>query len=130
MIGLPTMNRPTPAQIYLFVNGRPIHDRSLLGAIRAGYGDTLPRGRHPMAALFLTVPAADLDVNVHPAKAEVRFRDAAGVRSLLVGAIGAQLAADGVRATSEGERCAGPFFRWRIPLWSSPFFSATVTPAL
>ena len=60
MIGLPTMNRPTPAQIYLFVNGRPIHDRSLLGAIRAGYGDTLPRGRHPMAALFLTVPAADL----------------------------------------------------------------------
>ena len=55
MIGLPTMNRPTPAQIYLFVNGRPIHDRSLLGAIRAGYGDTLPRGRHPVAALFLTV---------------------------------------------------------------------------
>ena len=106
MIGLPTMNRPTPAQIYLFVNGRPIHDRSLLGAIRAGYGDTLPRGRHPMAALFLTVPAADLDVNVHPAKAEVRFRDAAGVRSLLVGAIGAQLAADGVRATSEGGTAA------------------------
>ncbi len=106
MIGLPTMNRPTPAQIYLFVNGRPIHDRSLLGAIRAGYGDTLPRGRHPMAALFLRVPAADLDVNVHPAKAEVRFRDAAGVRSLLVGAIGAQLAADGVRATSEGGTAA------------------------
>jgi DNA mismatch repair protein MutL len=106
MIGLPTMNRPTPAQIYLFVNGRPIHDRSLLGAIRAGYGDTLPRGRHPMAALFLTVPAADLDVNVHPAKAEVRFRDAAGVRSLLVGAIGAQLATDGVRATSEGGTAA------------------------
>lgn len=106
MIGLPTMNRPTPAQIYLFVNGRPIHDRSLLGAIRAGYGDTLPRGRHPMAALFLTVPAADLDVNVHPAKAEVRFRDAAGVRSLLVSAIGAQLAADGVRATSEGGTAA------------------------
>ena len=106
MIGLPTMNRPTPAQIYLFVNGRPIHDRSLLGAIRAGYGDTLPRGRHPMAALFLTVPAADLDVNVHPAKAEVRFRDAAGVRSLLVGAIGVQLAADGVRATSEGGTAA------------------------
>ncbi len=106
MIGLPTMNRPTPAQIYLFVNGRPIHDRSLLGAIRAGYGDTLPRGRHPMAALFLKVPTTDLDVNVHPAKAEVRFRDAAGVRSLLVGAIGAQLAADGVRTTLEGGTAA------------------------
>ena len=110
------MNRPTPAQIYLFVNGRPIHDRSLLGAIRAGYGDTLPRNRHPIAALFLTVPATDLDVNVHPAKAEVRFRDAAGVRSLLVGAIGAQLAADGVRASSEGgtaalTRFAGSAFR-------------------
>ena len=106
MIGLPTMNRPTPAQIYLFVNNRPIHDRSLLSAIRAGYGDTLPRGRHPTAALFLTMPADDLDVNVHPAKAEVRFRDAAGVRSLLVGAIGARLAADGIWATSEGGAAA------------------------
>ncbi|MDB3891942.1 DNA mismatch repair endonuclease MutL [Alphaproteobacteria bacterium] len=102
LLGLPTMNRPTPAQIYLFVNGRPIHDRSLLGAIRAGYSDTLPRGRHPMAALFLTLPADQLDVNVHPAKAEVRFRDAAAVRSLLVGAIRAQLLDDGIRATGEG----------------------------
>ena len=102
LIGLPTMNRPTVAQIYLFVNGRPIHDRSLLGAIRAGYSDTLPRGRHPMAALFLTLPADQLDVNVHPAKAEVRFRDATAVRSLLVGAIREQLRDDGIRATSEG----------------------------
>ena len=106
LAGLPTMNRPTPAQIYLFVNGRPIHDRSLLGAIRAGYGDTLPRGRHPMAALFLTVPPRDLDVNVHPAKAEVRFRDAAGVRALLVGAIAAQMRHEGIRATSEGGTAA------------------------
>ena len=104
LIGLPTMNRPTPAQIYLFVNGRPIHDRSLLGAIRAGYGDTLPRGRHPIAALFLTLPPANLDVNVHPAKAEVRFRDAAGVRALLVGAIMSQLREGGVRATGDGGR--------------------------
>jgi DNA mismatch repair protein MutL len=102
LLGLPTMNRPTPAQIYLFVNGRPIHDRSLLGAIRAGYGDTLPRGRHPIAALFLNLPPRELDVNVHPAKAEVRFRDAAGVRGLLVGAIMAQLRGDAIRATSEG----------------------------
>jgi DNA mismatch repair protein MutL len=106
LLGLPTMNRPTPAQIYLFVNGRPIHDRSLLGAIRAGYGDTLPRGRHPIAALFLSLPPRELDVNVHPAKAEVRFRDAAGVRGLLVGAIMAQLRGDAIRATSEGGNAA------------------------
>jgi DNA mismatch repair protein MutL len=89
--GLPTMNRPTTAHMFLFVNGRPVHDRSLLGAIRAGYGDTLPRGRHPMAVLFITLPSTDLDVNVHPAKAEVRFKDAAAVRSLLVGALSAKM---------------------------------------
>jgi DNA mismatch repair protein MutL len=82
--GLPTLNRPTTAHIFLFVNRRPVHDRALLGAIRAGYGDTLPRGRHPMAALFLYTPASFVDVNVHPAKAEVRFKDAAAVRSILV----------------------------------------------
>ncbi|MEC7559415.1 MAG: DNA mismatch repair endonuclease MutL, partial [Pseudomonadota bacterium] len=99
-IGLPTMNRPTAAGIFLFVNGRPVQDRSLLGAVRAGYGDTLPRGRYPLAALFLTLPASSLDVNVHPAKSEVRFRDAAGVRSLLVGAISARLQDQGVQTTS------------------------------
>ena len=110
LVSLPTMNRPTPASIYLFVNGRPVQDRSLIGAIRAGYGDTLPRGRYPMAALFLTVPVESLDVNVHPAKTEVRFRDAAGVRSLLVGAISAQLQDDGIRTTSEGAETASRLF--------------------
>ena len=110
LVSLPTMNRPTPASIYLFVNGRPVQDRSLIGAIRAGYGDTLPRGRYPMAALFLTVPVESLDVNVHPAKTEVRFRDAAGVRSLLVGAISAQLQDDGIRATREGAETASRLF--------------------
>jgi len=110
LVSLPTMNRPTPAGIYLFVNGRPVQDRSLIGAIRAGYGDTLPRGRYPMAALFLTVPVESLDVNVHPAKTEVRFRDAAGVRSLLVGAISAQLQDDGIRATREGAETASRLF--------------------
>ncbi len=110
MVSLPTMNRPTPASIYLFVNGRPVQDRSLIGAIRAGYGDTLPRGRYPMAALFLTVPVESLDVNVHPAKTEVRFRDAAGVRSLLVGAISAQLQDDGIRTTGEGAQTASRMF--------------------
>ena len=110
LVSLPTMNRPTPASIYLFVNGRPVQDRSLIGAIRAGYGDTLPRGRYPMAALFLTVPVEALDVNVHPAKTEVRFRDAAGVRSLLVGAISAQLQDDGIRTTGEGAQTASRMF--------------------
>ena len=87
LIGLPTMNKPTTAQMYFFVNNRPVRDRLLLGALRAGYGDTLPRGRHPMAVLFLTVPPALVDVNVHPAKAEVRFQDQAGIRSLIVGSV-------------------------------------------
>ena len=125
MIGLPTMNRPTSAQVYLFVNGRPIHDRSLLGAIRAGYGNTLPRGRHPIAALFLTVPPDDLDVNVHPTKAEVRFRDASGVRSLLVGAISAQLTIDGIRATSEGGKAALARFSGSVPRFGQADFLAS-----
>ena len=104
--GLPTMNRPTTAHMFLFVNGRPIHDRSLLGAIRAGYGDTLPRGRHPMAVLFITLPNADVDVNVHPAKAEVRFKDAAVVRSLLVGALSAQLRDASITATADNGAAA------------------------
>ena len=109
-IGLPTMNRPTAAGIFLFVNGRPVQDRSLLGAVRAGYGDTLPRGRYPLVVLFLSLPAPALDVNVHPAKSEVRFRDAAGVRSLLVGAISARLQDQGVETTSEGAMNAARLF--------------------
>jgi DNA mismatch repair protein MutL len=104
--GLPTMNRPTTAHVFLFVNGRPVHDRSLLGAIRAGYGDTLPRGRHPMVVLFITLPSADLDVNVHPAKAEVRFRDAAAVRSLVVGALSAKMRDASIMATADNGAAA------------------------
>ncbi|MGB2294616.1 MAG: DNA mismatch repair endonuclease MutL [Candidatus Puniceispirillum sp.] len=102
LVGLPTMNRPTTGHVFLFVNGRPINDRSLLGAVRAGYGDTLPRGRHPMCALFINLPPEDVDVNVHPAKAEVRFKDAAAVRGLLVGGIRARLEDAGIQATAEG----------------------------
>ena len=122
LVSLPTMNRPTPGSIYLFVNGRPVQDRSLTGAVRAGYGDTLPRGRYPMAALFLTVPADSLDVNVHPAKTEVRFRDVAGVRSLLVGAILAQLQDEGIRSTGEGAMTASRLFAHSGR--ASPGFSA------
>ncbi len=84
---LPTWNRPTTREQYLFVNNRPVRDKVLLAAVRGAYGDLLPSGRHPAVALFLTVPAREVDVNVHPTKAEVRFRDAQKVRGLIVTAI-------------------------------------------
>ncbi|HZH27603.1 MAG TPA: DNA mismatch repair endonuclease MutL [Azospirillaceae bacterium] len=102
LIGLPTLNRPTSREQYLFVNGRPVKDRLLLGAVRGAYSDTLPRDRHAMLALFLDLPPQEVDVNVHPAKTEVRFRDQALVRGLIVGAIRHALAAAGHRATSTG----------------------------
>lgn len=98
MIGLPTYNRPTAQQQYLFVNGRPVKDKLLLAAVRGGYGDLLPRGRHPALALFITLPETDVDVNVHPAKAEVRFRDTARMRGLVVSALRNTLLAQGQRA--------------------------------
>ena len=116
LAGLPTMNRPTTAHIYLFVNGRPVRDRQLLGAVRAGYGDTLPKGRHPMAALFIDLPPQLVDVNVHPAKAEVRFQDAGGVRALLVGALQSALRERGAEATGEGGAAA--FYRLQRNLGS------------
>jgi DNA mismatch repair protein MutL len=85
--GLPTLHRPTARMEYLFVNGRPVRDKVLLSAVRGAYGDVLPSGRYPMLALFLTIPPREVDVNVHPAKAEVRFRDGALVRSLVVTSI-------------------------------------------
>ncbi len=85
--GRPTLNRPDASLQYLFVNGRPVKDRLLLSAIRGAYQDLVPRGRYPLVALFLTVPAEDLDVNVHPAKAEVRFRESSLIRSLVVSAL-------------------------------------------
>jgi DNA mismatch repair protein MutL len=83
-IGRPSQYQPTTRMQFLFVNGRPVRDRLLIGALRAAYGDTLRRDRFPFAVLFITVPVQDVDVNVHPAKAEVRFRDAGSMRSLLV----------------------------------------------
>ncbi len=100
--GLPTLHRPDAAQQYLFVNGRPVKDKLLIGAVRAAYGDLIPRGRHPLLALFVSLPPAEVDVNVHPAKAEVRFRDAGAVRSLIVNALAAALQAAGHRASAGG----------------------------
>jgi DNA mismatch repair protein MutL len=97
--GLPTLHRPNGLNIYLVVNGRPVRDKLIAGTVRAAYGDLVPRGRYPMLALFLDVPPDEVDVNVHPAKTELRFRDANGIRSLLIGALRDALGAAGHRAT-------------------------------
>jgi DNA mismatch repair protein MutL len=100
LIGLPTLNRGLPRDQYLVVNGRPVRDKLLVGAVRGAYQDVLARDRHPMVALFLDGPAAEIDVNVHPAKAEIRFRDAGLIRGLIVGALRHALEASGQRAST------------------------------
>lgn len=98
--GLPTFNRGNAQHQHLFVNGRPVKDRLLLGALRGAYMDYLARDRHPLVCLFIDLPPEDVDVNVHPAKAEVRFRDSALIRGLMVSAIRQALAGAGFRASS------------------------------
>ncbi len=97
---LPTLNRASAQHQYLFVNGRPVRDRLLHGAVRGAYADFLHRGRHPMAALFVDLAPDLVDVNVHPTKAEVRFRNAALVRGLIVSALKCALAAAGHHAAT------------------------------
>jgi DNA mismatch repair protein MutL len=110
-ISLPTLNRGLPRDQYLVVNGRPVRDRLLVGAVRAAYQDVLARDRHPVVALFIDGPAAEIDVNVHPAKAEIRFRDAGLIRGLIVGALRHALDAAGHRASTTVADAALSAFR-------------------
>ncbi len=98
--GVPTFNRGNAQHQFLFVNGRPVQDRLLLGAVRGAYMDYLARNRHPVLALFLGVPLGSLDVNVHPTKAEVRFQDAGKVRGLIVSALRQALLSAGHQAST------------------------------
>ena len=130
LIGLPTLNRAAPRDQYLVVNGRPVRDKLLVGAVRGAYQDVLARDRHPMVALFVDGPAEEIDVNVHPAKAEVRFRDAALVRGLIVGALRNALAAAGHRASSTVAAGAVAAFRpgVGIPASNAPRFAFPLPP--
>src|SRR5882724_7908399 len=109
--GLPTFSRGNALGQYLFVNGRPVRDKLLLGAVRAAYADYLPRDRHPVLALFVTVDPREVDVNVHPAKTEVRFRDGGLVRSLIVRSLQEGLVRDGQRAATTGGSATVAAFR-------------------
>jgi DNA mismatch repair protein MutL len=111
LIGLPTLNRGLPRDQYLVVNGRPVRDRLLVGAVRGAYQDVLARERHPVVALFLDGPPGEIDVNVHPAKAEIRFRDAGLIRGLIVGALRHALEAAGQRSSTTATTAALAAFR-------------------
>ncbi|MGA8601312.1 MAG: DNA mismatch repair endonuclease MutL [Beijerinckiaceae bacterium] len=123
--GLPTYNRANALQQFMFVNGRPVRDKLLASAVRAAYLDFLPADRHGVVALFVACPPREVDVNVHPAKAEVRFRDAGLVRGLVIGALKEALAGARHRASNEGGRSAlhilsrgtaQPTYDWRRSL--------------
>jgi DNA mismatch repair protein MutL len=125
----PSLTRANALGQYLFVNGRPVRDKLILGAVRAAYSDYLPRDRHPVVALFVTLPPQEVDANVHPAKTEVRFRNAGLVRALIVHALKEGLAREGKRtaANSGGDALASfrPSFAPRPTDWdwrSSPSY--------
>ncbi|MBN9071766.1 MAG: DNA mismatch repair endonuclease MutL [Rhizobiales bacterium] len=110
-VSIPGYSRGNALQQYAYVNGRPVRDKLIASAIRGAYADVLARDRHAVAALFLSIDPADVDVNVHPAKADVRFRDPGLVRGLIVGAVRQALAGAGIRPASTGAAAMMGAFR-------------------
>ena len=141
----PSLTRANALGQYLFVNGRPVRDKLILGAVRAAYSDYLPRDRHPVVALFVTLEPQEVDANVHPAKTEVRFRNAGLVRALIVHALKDGLAREGRRTAANTDGAALSAFRpsfaprptnwdWRsspaYPVNSAPSFGGAMAAAL
>ena len=141
----PSLTRANALGQYLFVNGRPVRDKLILGAVRAAYSDYLPRDRHPVVALFVTTDPQEVDANVHPAKTEVRFRNAGLVRALIVHALKDGLAREGRRTAANTDGAALSAFRpsftprptnwdWRsspaYPVNPAPSFGGAVASAL
>ncbi len=118
---LPTLNRGTSQYQYFFVNGRPVHDKLTVGAVRGAYADFLARDRHPMLCLFLNMPPELVDVNVHPAKSEVRFQDAALVRGLIVGGLKHAITEAGHRASTTVAAQTLQSFQSSAPHWDGEY---------
>lgn len=127
--GVPTFNRGNSLQQYVFVNGRPVQDKLIFSALRGAYAETIPQGRYPVAVLSITIDPALVDVNVHPAKSDVRFRDPGLVRGLIVGAIRQALAAEGDRSSTLGARGLMNAFRPEGAGFAGSSFAAGARPA-
>ncbi|MCB1488990.1 MAG: DNA mismatch repair endonuclease MutL [Bauldia sp.] len=127
--GLPTYHRANSLAQFIFVNGRPVRDKLLLGALRGAYADLMKRDRYPVAALFIDLDPGQVDVNVHPTKADVRFRDSGLVRGLIVGAVREAFAGSGLRSSSTAASAAIAAFRpLDRPAPSSPYRPSAWTP--